>query len=174
MLSDPQVLEGVALGAAVAAALALLVAVLLAVRLRRLSRRCAELEKGAARPAGGFPTAALESLRADLDAARADLETTRSDLAGALQRVAVVRYDAFGEAGGQQSFSAALLDGSGDGLVLSGISGRAESRTYVKRLRSGVSTTPLSPEELEAVAAAVRGEQPAGPPSDRRSMRASR
>ena len=52
--------------------------------------------------------------------------------------MAVVRYDAFGDLAGALSFSAALLDDAGNGLVLSSINGRSETRTYAK----GVTAAP--------------------------------
>ena len=63
----------------------------------------------------------------------------------------VVRYDAFGDMGGRLSFSAALLDDSGDGLVLTSINGRSETRTYAKALAGLQSEHTLSPEEQQAI-----------------------
>ena len=74
----------------------------------------------------------------------------------ALRHVAVVRYDAFGDMGGRLSFSAALLDDHGDGLVISSINGRSETRTYAKPLLGHTSEHTLSPEELDAVEQARR------------------
>ena len=65
-----------------------------------------------------------------------------------------MRYDAFGDLAGALSFSAALLDDAGNGLVLSSINGRSETRTYAKGVTAGRSDAPLSPEEQEAVAEA--------------------
>jgi hypothetical protein len=79
------------------------------------------------------------------------LAATRRDLAAALRHVSVVRYDAFGDMGGRFSFSAALLDDSGDGLVITSIHARSETRTYLKGLSAGDSDITLSPEELQAV-----------------------
>ena len=174
MLLDPQVLEVIALAAAAVAASAVLALAVLAARVSRLSRRCTALEASSRSPAGGFPVAALEALRTDLDTTRAEAAASREQLAGALQRVAVVRYDAFGEASGQQSFSAVLLDERGDGVVLTSISGRADSCTYVKRLRQGAATAPLSPEELETVAAASHGDDSAPASADRDRARSGR
>jgi hypothetical protein len=75
----------------------------------------------------------------------------------ALRHVSVVRYDAFGDMGGRFSFSAALLDDAGDGLVLTSIHGRSETRTYLKGLTSGTSDIELSPEETQAVRIARGG-----------------
>lgn len=76
---------------------------------------------------------------------------------GALRHVAVVRYDAFGDMGGRLSFSAAMYDDHGDGLVISSINGRSETRTYAKALVGLASDHTLSPEEKDAIAAARPG-----------------
>jgi hypothetical protein len=65
----------------------------------------------------------------------------------AFRDLAVVRYDALSEMSGQLSFSVALLNALGDGVVLSSINGRTETRTYAKIVRSGAGTQALSPEE---------------------------
>lgn len=78
------------------------------------------------------------------------------DARRALQRVAIVRYDAFGDTGGRLSWSAAVLDGSGDGLVITTITGRADTRSYAKAVAAGQGIDPLSPEEHDAVSQAMR------------------
>jgi len=89
----------------------------------------------------------------------------------ALQRFAIVRYDAFEDMGGQLSFSAAILDDYGDGIVVTSINGRTETRTYAKSVRAMKSHHNLSDEEREAIESAVsgaeRGAGSAGPPGDR-------
>jgi uncharacterized protein DUF4446 len=72
--------------------------------------------------------------------------------------LAVVRYDALSEMSGQLSSSVALLNALGDGVVLSSINGRTETRTYAKIVRSGAGTQALSPEEEHAVRAARFGQ----------------
>ena len=83
----------------------------------------------------------------------------------ALQRFHMVRYDAFDDMGGRLSFSAALLDDHGDGVVITSINGRTETRTYAKPVQGLTSDHNLSEEEREAIAGAVagfgRGESPA-------------
>ena len=74
----------------------------------------------------------VRRLEAHRPAGPADLAELRRELAGSLRHVAVVRYDAFGDMGGRLSFSAALLDENGDGVVISSIHARGESRTYAK------------------------------------------
>lgn len=75
----------------------------------------------------------------------------------ALRDIAVVRYDALSEGAGQLSFSLALLNATGDGVVLSSINGRAETRTYAKPILGGQSKQELSPEEAQAVRSARLG-----------------
>ena len=75
----------------------------------------------------------------------------------ALRDVAIVRYDALHEMSGQLSFSLALLNAVGDGVALSSINGRAETRTYAKSVRAGKGVQELSPEEAQAVHSARLG-----------------
>jgi hypothetical protein len=158
---DPQVLDLLAVIGTAAGVLGLLLAVAAHLRIRRLRRGYAVLQgegKG-----DDFVTAVnrkvaeVERLRTEVARAREQLESTRADLADAIRHVAVVRYDAFGDMGGRLSFSAALLDDAGDGLVLTSINGRSETRSYAKGVKSGSSEHALSPEEEQAVSFARRG-----------------
>lgn len=86
----------------------------------------------------------LEQLAARVD--QVAQQTERS-----VQRVGVVRYDALG-AGGQLSFSLALLNERQDGVVLSVLNGRDGARGYAKPISGGRSTLTLSEEEQRAIA----------------------
>ncbi len=77
-------------------------------------------------------------------------------LQGTVQRVALVRYDAFEDMGGKLSYSIALLDDNGDGVLMSSIYARNENRTYAKPVKAGVSPHVLSREEEEALKRAFR------------------
>lgn len=92
--------------------------------------------------------------QARVEALEQTVSQLRSDLAQTLQHVAVVRYDAFGDMGGRMSFSVAVIDDLGDGVVISSIHARGESRTYAKGIVGGGSDTALTPEEQQALAAA--------------------
>ena len=59
--------------------------------------------------------------------------------------------------GGRLSFSTAIIDDAGDGLVVSSIHGRGESRTYAKGIVGGDADATLTPEERQALAAARTG-----------------
>lgn len=72
-----------------------------------------------------------------------------------IQKVGVVRFNAFQDTGSDLSFAVALLDSRGDGVVISTIFGRDESRTYAKPIQRGASSYNLSAEELQAVGKAL-------------------
>lgn len=98
--------------------------------------------------------------RPDADALPEDVLGLRQEVAAlaaetrdALRHLAVVRYDAFGDMGGHLSWSLALLDDAGNGVVLTSIHGRSEARTYAKRVTAWTSDQQLSAEEQDAVAA---------------------
>ena len=80
---------------------------------------------------------------------------------GSVRRVGVLRYDAFEDVGGRLSFSCALLDDHGTGVVLTSINGRQETRVYAKPVTIGQSTYNLSREEEEAIRQAMAEEQEA-------------
>jgi hypothetical protein len=142
------------------------------------AERVHHLDQVQAHTASSFATmrAELEELHLELasetrsDRARlaADNSATRDQLRGAiekvekvistaLRRVALVRYDAFDDLGGRLSFSLAVLDSRGDGVTLTSLAGREETRIYAKPVRAGVGAADLSPEERQAVAAALAG-----------------
>jgi hypothetical protein len=77
----------------------------------------------------------------------------------ALQRFGMVRYDAFEDMGGRLSFSAAILDDHGDGLVMTSINGRTETRTYAKPVTRLSSEHNLSGEERAAIDMAAAGNE---------------
>jgi hypothetical protein len=87
----------------------------------------------------------------DLEGLRGEVGALRVEVADALRHLAVVRYDAFGDMGGHLSWSMALLDDGGNGVVLTSIHGRSDARTYAKNILAGSCEQALSPEEEEAV-----------------------
>jgi hypothetical protein len=80
------------------------------------------------------------------------LDRMHDQITRSLQRVGVVRYDAFKDMGGQLSFSVALLDGKRDGVVFSILNDRAGARAYAKPVTGGTSSFTLSVEEQQAIA----------------------
>ena len=76
---------------------------------------------------------------------------------GAVRHVGLVRYDAFEDVGGRLSFSCALLDDHGSGVVVTSINGRQDTRVYAKPVAGGRSSYNLSIEEEEAIRQALAG-----------------
>ena len=74
---------------------------------------------------------------------------------GAVRHVGLVRYDAFEDVGGRLSFSCALLDAKGSGVVMTSINGRQDTRVYAKPVTEGGSAYNLSIEEEEAIRQAL-------------------
>jgi hypothetical protein len=102
-------------------------------------------------PGRRTPVRRRPELPTDVEGLRSEVEALRLEAAQALRHLAVVRYDAFGDMGGHLSWSMALLDDGGDGVVLTSIHGRSEARTYAKNITSWSCEQTLSPEEEEAV-----------------------
>lgn len=102
---------------------------------------------------------------ATLEAAMADAERVRAALAGRIDalekvaqsetpRVGFLRYNAFADVGSDQSYALALLTRDGDGVVLSSIYSREETRTYGKAVVKYQTSQEASAEERAAIAQA--------------------
>ena len=145
-----------------AALLCLLMVLIFAMRLRKLRREYAILrsEEGEERDifaAVGRSMRKLDAADRRLDALAEALDAHAAIARFAIQKFGMVRYNAFEEMGGNLSFSLALLDDHGDGVVLTSISGRTEARIYAKPVKGLESSHNLSDEEREAISSAVAG-----------------
>ena len=103
------------------------------------------------RQAANRRTPGADALPEDVTGLRQEVAALRVEAGDALRHLAVVRYDAFGDMGGHLSWSLALLDDSGNGVVLTSIHGRSDARTYAKSVSSWTCEQQLSPEEEEAI-----------------------
>ena len=92
-----------------------------------------------------------DALPQDVYGLRQEVAALRAEARDALRHLSVVRYDAFGDMGGHLSWSLALLDDSGHGVVLTSIHGRSDSRSYAKSVSAWSCEQQLSPEEQEAI-----------------------
>lgn len=160
MLLDAQTTEYVAIAGAGLGFVGLATAVGVSLRLRRLRRAYVAVsraaESGDLLPGIAALTEQSGDLRVEVEFLRGEVARVQTELADAIRHVAVVRYDAFDDMGGRLSFSAALLDDSGDGLVLTSIHSRSETRSYAKGIKAAASTLPLSAEEKQAITFASR------------------
>lgn len=99
--------------------------------------------------------AAIEQLQSELAALQRRTDALGTDARLHVQKVGTVRYSAFPDMGSDLSFAIAFLDANDNGVVLSSLYGRNESRTYAKPIQAGKSTYQLSDEEKEAIARAM-------------------
>lgn len=82
-------------------------------------------------------------------------EKQSAKLLRTVQLVGLVRYDAFGDMGGRLSFVLALLDARGNGVLVTTICGRQETRTYAKDIKGGKAAVVLTEEEQQAISQAL-------------------
>jgi hypothetical protein len=152
----------VALAAAGVAVVALVLAIVLAFKLRSVRRaQTAVLGEGARDLVAHSAQLdeAFVSLREYVEEALSRLEersqATDARIDRSIAYRALVRYDAYGEMSGAQSSSFAMLDAQRSGIVFSSILHRDQARVYVKEVIAGESSIELSPEERQAIEAAL-------------------
>jgi hypothetical protein len=93
---------------------------------------------------GAIESQALAQLESDLTRLGHEVESH-------IQNVGLVRYNAFDDTGGDQSYALALLDDHGNGAIVNGLFHRTECRVYVKPVQDWKSIYSMSDEESEAI-----------------------
>ena len=87
------------------------------------------------------------------------IEITLNDLSSRVReqigKVGFVRYDAFEDVGGEQSFVVVWQNEKGDGLLINSITGRESIRLFCKPLRNGTNEHGLSEEERKAIESTI-------------------
>jgi hypothetical protein len=128
-------------------------------RTTRLAQRLESLTQGSdAQSLEAVLGSHLERVRKVVnDVGRVEARTAiiERDLHGTFGRVGLVRFNPFEDTGGNQSFALAMLDGHGDGFIVSSLHARSGTRIYAKAIARGSSETALSAEEAEALAIAT-------------------
>jgi hypothetical protein len=77
-----------------------------------------------------------------------------------IRHIGLVRFSPFHDTGSDQSFALALLDGRRDGVVVTALHSRTDSRLYAKPVERGSSTYSLTPEERDAIERALSDAEP--------------
>lgn len=156
LLNNMQLVTLVLLGAFL---LGLIIFMTVIIRLGRLSRRYKTLMRGVEgknlEEIVLKNTKTLEQVLFTLNLAENRLNVIEQSSRKSVQKVAIVRFNAFRDMGGDLSYALALLDSSGSGLVISSIYGRDDARTYAKPVKEGKSSYQLSSEEEEAIKKAL-------------------
>src|ERR671923_3039762 len=148
----------IAIGAAAAAAVALLAALWVWARVGRLREGQAVLLGEDRTDLVDFAVslqARIDDLHRAVDEIAAGLVRVDRRVDESVRNISIVRYDAYEDAGGNQSASLAVLDSQRTGVVVSAIQGRDYARIYMKELDRGRPSVALSPEEAEAVERAM-------------------
>lgn len=145
----------------------LLLALLQSVRLRRAVRAYRALVGDGA--GGGSLADVLERHVGRVEEVRGrlgQLEEMNARLteraATSIQHIGLVRFNPFDDTGSNQSFAIALLDDRRDGIVISSLHGRSNTRVFAKPVEGGASSHTLSDEETQAIRIAVSGTGNAG------------
>lgn len=86
---------------------------------------------------------------------RQEIRNLQEDLLGTLQKVGILRYDAFSEMGGNLSFALTLLDGNNNGYIINSMHSREGCYNYIKEIVKGESYIELSEEEAESLDRAI-------------------
>jgi Protein of unknown function (DUF4446) len=151
---------GPIVGGLLVVVLALVLAVVgLIRRTRRLGRRLDGITRGSddqsLEAVLGSHLERVRQVVKDVDSVSARTAAVERDLQGAFGRVGLVRFNPFEDTGGNQSFALALLDGRGDGFVVSSLHSRTGTRIYAKSIAKGTSDTALSDEEMAALKQAL-------------------
>lgn len=89
----------------------------------------------------------LQETQAELDALKKEHAKLTGQVRSCIQKVRMVRYDAFDAMGGKLSYSLLLADAEDNGVILSSIYGRDDNRCYAKELCGGKSQIKLAEEE---------------------------
>ena len=126
-----------------------------AARVKRLSRRLERMTVGIeAESLPDMLSEVIERLHAGehrTEMIEHSVAILQAKIPSCIQRFGMVRYDAFDNVGGQQSFSMALLDGQNNGVVLTSVYSRMDIRVYAKSIANGTASHPLSEEEEQAL-----------------------
>jgi hypothetical protein len=96
-----------------------------------------------------------KAMQAEIAELRERLQASEEWMDHAISYASIVRYDAFENVSGNQSFAIALQNSKGDGILINAVSGRDQARIYGKSVSGGISDGTLTPEEKQAIIKAL-------------------
>lgn len=96
-----------------------------------------------------------KKMKESADENKKDIRVLYRDMESAVQKMGVVKYDAFRQMGGQLSFSIALLNQKNDGFILNCMHGADGCYSYTKEIRNGECSIELGEEEKKALQMAM-------------------
>ena len=99
----------------------------------------------------------LKDLKDETGVIGEEIEAIQADARKHLQKIGFLRFNPFSDTGGNQSFCLCLLDNNNDGIVITSLHSRDQTRIYTKSIEAGFSKAQeLSKEEKQAVLMATR------------------
>lgn len=90
-------------------------------------------------------------IKASVDKNKKEIRTLYKNMESTLQKVGIIKYDAFNQMGGKLSFSLALLDENNNGFILNSVHSAEGCYSYVKQVKNGESDILLGKEEQQAL-----------------------
>ena len=87
---------------------------------------------------------------------RKDIRVLYHKLESSIQKVGIIKYDAFNQMGGKLSFCLALLDENNNGFILNSVHGTEGCYTYTKKIEAGQGNISLAKEEEVALKEAIQ------------------
>lgn len=113
----------------------------------------------------------VEGVYGRINQMESQIDVFNNRLSFCVQKMGIIRYNAFDDTGSDLSYSIAILDENNNGIILTGIYGRVETVSYAKPVKDGVSNYNLSVEEMQAL---ERAKANALDRSDLKSAKSSR
>ncbi|MFH1427972.1 MAG: DUF4446 family protein [Patescibacteria group bacterium] len=98
----------------------------------------------------------LKGLEEKIKILESELKTLKEKHKFSIQKIGIIRFNPFSGVGGDQSFSAALLDESNNGIVITSLFTQDGNRVYGKPIEKGSSSYLLSEEEKKAIEKAIK------------------
>ncbi len=98
-------------------------------------------------------------LKSSIEKNRKDIHALYRKFESSLQKLGIIKYDAFDQIGGKLSFCMALLDENNNGFILNSVYGAEGCYTYTKEIKNGACQTSLGQEEEKALNMAMYGEK---------------
>lgn len=130
----------------------------LLLRMLRLQRRIHGMTRGIEGNLEEMLRAHLDTVQGTsrrMDVLEQTVAVLQSQMPACLRHAHLIRYDAFEDVGGEQSFSLALLDAVGSGLVLTSVYSRNDVRVYAKSIQAGNASHALSQDEERLLRQAI-------------------
>lgn len=142
--------------------LLLIMIILLIVQVKKIGKLAKRLDKFTTGKNGKSLEKEITSLFEDnhflknqVDTNRKDIRTLYKNMESTFQKMALVKYDAFNQMGGQLSFCLAMLDENDNGFILNSVHSTEGCYSYTKEIKNGESLLDLGKEESEALAMAI-------------------